>query len=253
MSVTAGRRSRRNPDEAKKQAAEKLAKIRTIFEQARAYDIAKSSADSARHLTDSRWEALRPVLRGELPLLISADELLQIQSAVQFAVENKLKLIIYGGYDAPLCADLLKKFDIPVIVSGTHRLPLRKDDAYDTPYTVPARLAAAGVKFAISDNSDSWNARNLPYSAAMAAAYGLDKSAALRAITLTPAEIFGVADILGSLDPGKHATLFIANGDPLEIPTQVERAWIQGCAVDLRNRQTMLNEKYKEKLERRDH
>src|SRR5205823_4003470 len=142
----------------------------------------------------------------------------------------------------------------PVIIGGTQRLPLRRDDDYEAPYANPARLQAAGVKFCIaggtSGASEIGNERNLPYYAARAAAHGLAPEIALRSVTLSAAEVLGVEAELGSLEVGKRATLIVTDGDPLEIPTQVELAYIDGAPVDLRSRHTQLYEKYRERLRR---
>jgi imidazolonepropionase-like amidohydrolase len=193
-----------------------------------------------------------PVIEGRLPVMIHANDVAQIESAVGFAVDHQLRMILLGGYDAPLCADLLKKHKIPVIVSSVYRLPVRAHDPVDFAYTLPKRLLDAKIPFCISgsDRSETWNTRLLPYHAATAAAYGLPRDEALKAITLYPAEILGVSDKVGSLDAGKDATLIVTNGDPLETTTEIESAFIQGRAVDLSNKQTRLYEKYREKYRR---
>jgi imidazolonepropionase-like amidohydrolase len=193
---------------------------------------------------------MTPLFDGKMPLVVEAGEIQQIEAAVAFAQRHGVRLVIYGGYDAPHAAALLKKYDVPVIVGSIHRVPARRHEAYDTPFTVPERLRQAGVRFAIANGGGYWNERNLPYQAATASAYGLPRDEALRAITLYPAEIFGVADRVGALAIGKDATLFVADGDILEIPTRVDRAWIQGRAVDLGDKQKVLWEKYAEKHRR---
>jgi imidazolonepropionase-like amidohydrolase len=225
------------------------------FAAARSYRAAKAAHAKAGTTapapdTDLRYEALIPALEGKLPVIVHANELRQIQAAVAFARREKLKLIILGGYDAPHCADLLKQREVPVIVSATHRLPQRAHDGYDDPFTVPERLRAAGVRFCISGEGQGSQGRNLPYHAATAAAYGLPPEEALKAITLYPAQIFGVGDRLGSLEPGKDATLIVTDGDPLEITTHVTAAFIQGRKIDLSNRHQRLWEKYQEKYRR---
>ncbi|MCA9267168.1 MAG: amidohydrolase family protein [Planctomycetales bacterium] len=227
-----------------------LAELEQALDDARSYQRARDAGGDQPF--DSRWEAMRPVLTGELPLMVSADDLSQIQSAVAFAVRRQMKLIIYGGYDAPLCADLLKKHDVPVIVASVYRTPHRRSDPYDAPYTLPARLDKLGVKYCIAGGArfGASNVRNLPYHAATAVAFGLDRDEALRAITLYPAEILGVADRVGSLEVGKDATLFIADGDPLQTPTQVEAAFIQGRKVDLQDKHKRLWEKYQQRYQR---
>jgi imidazolonepropionase-like amidohydrolase len=229
--------------------AETMKAIRQAVADARAYQAAREGAAVAGREApfDARWEAMLPVLAGQIPLVVEADDAEAIQTALAFAAHERLRLVIHGGYDAPQCAGLLKRHDVPVIVAGTHRLPLRPSDPYDAPFTLPARLHEAGVRFAISGNEPAWNVRNLPYHAATAAGYGLPPEVALRSITLSAAEVLGVADRVGSLDVGKDATLLVSDGDPLEIATQVTAAWIAGRPVDLSNRQKKLYEKYLQK------
>lgn len=231
-------------------AAERDKNIRAIndaFASARAYQQKKQNGQAQ---FDARWEAMLPVIAGEVPVVVQADECEQIQGAVAFAEREQLKLIILGGYGALECADLLKKHDVPVIVAGIQRLPERASDFYDEPFTLPERLRAAGIRFCISGAVEASRVRNLPYHAGMAAAYGLPRDEALKAVTLYPAQILGVADRLGSLEAGKDATLIVTDGDPLETPTRVERAFIQGRAVDLNNRHQRLYDKYQEKYKR---
>ena len=233
---------------------EQLKSLDQTFDDARAYWTAKkASGGSSRAVeTDARWEAMIPLLEGRVPLVVRADDVRQINAAVAFAVRQKVKLVISGGYDAPRCAALLKKHNVPVIVNGIHRLPLRPDAPYDEPFTVPQRLREAGVRFCISQASrfGGSDVRNLPYHAATAAAYGLAPEEASKAITLYPAQILGLADRVGSLEAGKDATLFVASGDILETPTAVEMAFVQGRQVDLSSRHTQLWEKYREKYRR---
>jgi imidazolonepropionase-like amidohydrolase len=226
-----------------------LADLQQALADARAYDQARQ-VDPQKHPRDARWEALARLTRGEVPLIVEADELQQIQSAVAFSQREGLKLILVGGYDAPLCIDLLKQAGVSVIVGGVHRLPQRPGDPYDHPFTVPARLHAAGIPFCIASRNEAARVRNLPYHAGTAAAYGLPAAEALRAVTLSPAEILGVADRIGSLEVGKDATLIVTDGDPLETPTQIERAFIQGREVDLNDKQKRLWQKYQEKYRR---
>ena len=239
-------------DESKliKRYEEQINGLKEIFDETRAYQ-AGQQVRGAEQPLDLRLEAMIPVVNGELPMMVAADSLNQIQSAVAFAAEQNAKLIIIGGYDAPLCAELLKKHNVPVIVSAVQRRPLRRNDAFDAPYTLPARLAAAGVPFCISSSgrASTWNTRILPIQAAMAAGYGLDREEAVKAITLYPAQIMGVDDQVGSLEVGKHATLFVCDGDPLEIETQVNHAWVQGKKVDLSDKHKRLYQKYQKKYE----
>jgi imidazolonepropionase-like amidohydrolase len=226
--------------------ANELQELRRYFSEARAYQQARL-AGSER--IDVRWEAMLPVLEGTLPIIVTADDIRQIQAAVAFAEQEQVRLILYGGYDAPHCADLLRARDIPVIVAGVYRLPLRRSDEYDAAYTLPERLRQAGIRFCISsaERFGAANMRNLPYHAATAAAYGLPRDEALKAITLYPARILGVADRVGSLEVGKDATLILTTGDPLETATQIEAAFIQGRPVVLNDRHKRLYQKYQQK------
>ncbi|HWU53163.1 MAG TPA: amidohydrolase family protein [Tahibacter sp.] len=239
------------PPQAQEKAAEglkkKLGAIDAAFSDARAYRAAKQKSDN--RTTDLRWEAMLPVLERRQPLFVHADDAVQIREALAFAARENVKLVLVGGVDAWRFAATLKAREIPLILGSSHNLPLRRWESYDTIYAAAGKLAAAGVQFAIANDSGSSNERNLPYQAANYAAFGLDRDTALRAITLTPAEILGVAERLGSLDVGKDATLFVADGDALENFTKVERAWVQGHEIDLSNRQTRLYDKYRSKYE----
>lgn len=226
---------------------DRVQQMRDLFASARAYRKARQLDETQR--TDLKLEAMLPVVDRSMPLLVWANGLSTIQSAVAFAVEQNLRIIILGGYDADLCTELLKEHSVPVVVSAVYRLPRRRDAAFDEAYTLPERLRKAGVQFCISGSSSSRtsNARNLPYHAATAVAYGLPHDEALKAITLYPAQILGVADRVGSLEPGKDATLMITTGDPLETASNVVSAWIQGRSVDLDSRHKQLYRKYSEK------
>ena len=237
------------PREAQEKAGEaakkKLADIDQAFRDARAYRAAKGAGKK-----DLRWEAMVPVLDGATPLFVHADNAVQIREALEFAKREQLRIVLVGGVDAWRFADTLKARDVPVILGSAHNLPLRRWESYDTIYANAGKLAKAGVRFAIAnDGGAASNERNLPYQAASYAAFGLGAENALRAITLSPAEILGVADRLGSLDAGKDATLFVANGDALEDSTQVERVWVQGREVSTQTKHTRLYEKYQRKYE----
>jgi imidazolonepropionase-like amidohydrolase len=240
-------------EEQKKEQGSALKELMTAFRDARAYMTAKKAETQKGvpyHDSDLRWESMIPVLEGKIPVVVWADEIRQIQAAVAWAEQENIRIIIGGGSDAWRATDLLKKRNIPVLAGGIHRLPARRSEEYDDPYTLPARLHEAGIRFAIITAGSAAHERNLPYQAGTAAAYGLPKDAALKAITLSPAEIFGVADRVGSLEAGKDATLIITTGDPLEITTGILREYIQGRNIDLTSKHTVLYEKYKEKYRR---
>jgi hypothetical protein len=184
---------------------------------------------------------------SQLPLFIFANDSDQIAAAVAFCAERHLRMVLVGGREAPECAALLKARDIPVIVSGTHVMPRRADSPYDEGYTLPARLHAAGVRFCIASADRTAHERNLPYNAAMAAAHGLPMDAALASVTLWPAQLLGLGDQLGSIDPGKRATLIVTDGNPLDVTTRIDSAYIDGRLIDLSNKQIKLYEKYRER------
>ncbi len=232
---------------------EDLRQLTEFFEQAQRYAAAISNpqADPTQP-RDLRLESLAPALKQETPVVVAVDELDAIRSAIAFKRRFGLRLIIAGGADACRCAELLKRERVPVIVTAVYSNPRRRHSPYDEAYTLPKRLHEAGIAFCISAGGrfGASGIRNLPYNAATAAAYGLPQREALRAITLSPAEILGVSDRIGALQVGMDATVFIADGDILETPTQLVAAFIQGRRVDLRSRHTQLYEKYSEKYQR---
>jgi imidazolonepropionase-like amidohydrolase len=240
---------RRSEEEQRKEMERSLQEIDETFGHARAYMIARE-AGTGSHETDSRWEAMIPVLKKEIPVLVRATGILEIQAAVEWAQRQEINIIIGGGYDAWRVADLLKSHDIPVLAGGIHRLPSRRFEAYDEPFVLPKKLHDAGVRFAVVSGTSAPHERVLPWHAATAAAHGLPRDEALRAVTLYPAQIFGVGDRVGSLETGKDATIIVTTGDPLEIMSTVEMEFIQGRKIDLSSRHTMLNDKYLEKYGR---
>lgn len=246
---------RQSKEEQEKEIKKSRERIDEIFVTARNY--ANGRAADANSPRDLRWDVVAmtlPAAEGaanggtkQMPLLISANDYDQISAAVNFCVERKLKCVIVGGRDAAACADLLKKHDVPVLVTNVFALPRREDVDYNENYATAAKLHAAGVRFAIATNDDTAHERNLPYHAAMAVAHGLPLDAAEKAVTLAPAEILGVGDRLGSLEKGKLATLIVTNGSPLEVTTKIEMAFVSGKQIDLSNKQTKLYEKYKDR------
>ena len=225
-----------------KQALERLA---DLLAEALADAAARKDTTRPAPETSMTLEAIAPFARGEAPFVMRANAENEIRSAVRFAGESGLKLVIAGGLEAWRCAELLQQKDVAVLVKVL-RLPARESDPYDAAYANAAALYRAGVRFAIvSDDSES--VRNLPYEAAMAAAYGLPADAALRAITLSPAEIFGAADQIGSVAPGREANLVLATGDILDARTQVTHVFIGGELQPLETRHTRLYERYKDR------
>jgi len=228
--------------EAKKTYETDLRELREFFEAARRYQKSKA-ANSGGTPTDLKYEAMLPVLEGKQPLLIVAQRERAIRDAIGFADQQKVKVIIANPRELGGVGAELKSRGIPVILGPTLALPLREDDPYDAAYTLPSQFFRAGIKFAFASLNNQFS-RNLPYQAATAVAFGLPYEEALKAITLNPAQIWGVGDAIGSIEEGKWADLMITDGDPLEARTQVKQLYIKGKAVDLDNKQKRLYEKY---------
>ena len=227
---------------------ETLEQLDTMINDAKAYKEAVSSG--SQQGVDMRWEAFIPVLSKEIPVIIHAQRSLQIKAAVEWCLKNDLKMTLMGGADSWKEWKLLKDNNIPVIYENPLSLPMRRDERTDTKYTVPRKLWENGVKFctiASTSNFQTPHQRSLPYHAAMTAAYGLPKDEALKSVTLYAAEILGISDYVGSLEKGKDATIIVTTGDPLEITSNVELAFINGAQTDLSDRHKSLNDKYREK------
>jgi imidazolonepropionase-like amidohydrolase len=233
----------------RKEITKNLEEIERFFDDAEAYLAARDHDDRVR--TDLRFEAMDSALRGEKPVFVRASTAGQIEAAVAWAVRRGYRIVIVGGTQADRVMPLLLKHDVPVIIGGLHRMPSARHGDYDEPFTLPKRLHEGGVRFAIASGSGSAHERNLNHNAATAAAFGLPRDQALRAVTLSAAEILGVSDRLGALEPGKSATLIVTSGDPLEITTDTLVAFIDGRRIDLGNRQKSLYAKYREKYRQR--
>ncbi len=222
-----------------------LRELEKLFDTAEAYLRARQ-ADGALAV-DARFEALRGVIEGKEPILLEANWPGQIEAGVLWCVRRKYKVVVVGGLGAPEVAALLKEHNVPVVITGVHRAPLRERDAVDAPFTVASRLAAAGVDFSIASGSPPAHERTLPAQCGTAVAHGLERTRALEAVTRVPAELAGVGDRYGTLQPGRSATLVLFSADPFEITSLVRRAWIDGGEVDLNDRQKRMRAKYLEK------
>ncbi len=199
-----------------------------------------------KHDFDPRLEALLPAIDGSIPVVVHAQRLAQIRDAMKWASEEKLRLVIWGGADAWRMADELAKAGVPVILESPLALPVREDDPYDAEFADAGVLDRAGVRVAFNDGGDdASNVRNFPQLAAMAVAYGYPREKALAALTLEPARILGVDARIGSLEPGKDATLVLTDGDILDLRTHVVAAYIDGRALDLTDKQKRLYERYR--------
>jgi imidazolonepropionase-like amidohydrolase len=228
--------------DSKKTYETELRELREFFEEARRYQKAKS-ANVKGFRTDLKFEAMLPVLEGSEPLVIMAARERAIHDAVQFADQQKVHIVIADPRELGKMGPELKSRNIPAILGPTLALPLREDDPYDAAYTLPDQFFKAGVKFAFGTFNNEF-VRNIPYQAATAVAFGLPYDEALKAVTLNAAQIWGVADKLGSIEEGKTADLMITDGDPLEAKTQVKQLFIKGKNVDLDNKHKRLYEKY---------
>ncbi|MEK6325212.1 MAG: amidohydrolase family protein [Acidobacteriota bacterium] len=238
----------RSVTELRREQDRQIESLKKILRDAAAYGDAKDARAKDPSLpkqgVDLKLEALIPVVRGQMPVVINVSLERDIKAAIAFVGEMKLKAIISGGIEAYKVADQLKAKNIPVIVGPVLRMPVSEDDPYDAAFSNAGLLSKAGVKIAFQTN-DSAYSRNLPYHAGMAAAFGLPKEEALKAVTIYPAEIFGVADLVGSIEQGKIANLLVTDGDPLEIRTQIKHVFINGRDIPLTSRHTELYEKYK--------
>ncbi len=218
----------------KKATREQLEKFDKLLDGARAYGKALADSDQKPEF-DPQLDALLPVINGERPLWVSATEKHSIISAVEWVEKRGLRMVLLGGRDAHLVTDILAG-KIPVVLTSITSDPPRPDDPYDVLYSIPARLEQAGVLFAMASGTrtgGSSNARQVAGFAGLASGFGLDKEAAYRSITLNPAKILGVDDALGSITPGKSASLVLTDGDILELSTSIEQVWIDGHASSM--------------------
>lgn len=225
-----------------------IARLRRVLDDARVY--ANRRADYDRAATQqlaapaADLAALQPVLAGTLPVIAIADHRADIEAALRLAADYRLKLIIGGGAEGWMVADRLAAAKVPVILAPLTNIP--SYEALGARYSNAARLAAAGVTIAFTVSDDgSHNARNVKQEAGNAVSYGLAWDAALRAVTLAPAEIFGVATKYGSLQVGRVANVVVWSGDPFEFSTAVEHVFIRGQEIPLVSRQTELLDRYK--------
>ena len=237
--------------EAEEDAKEAQDELRDWLDAARHYAQAKASGNG-RLERDLKLEALARVLDGRQKVIIQAGAKRDIEAAVAFAEEQGLSIVIAGGRDAWKVKDLLAEKEIPVILGRTQSVPDEDDDPYDRAFTTAAELREAGIKIAFASSAGGGfgpggphSARTLPYEAAMAAAYGLPREEALKALTVYPAEILGVADRLGTIEAGKIANLIVTDGDPLEITTDVRHLVINGKESTTDNRHRSLYERYR--------
>ena len=229
----------RKYDELKKERDARIARVDDLIARARAY----AGIPAAERATDWNLAAMAPVAQRRQPLFVFANSEADIREAVAFADRNNIRIVITGGLESPLVAPLLKEKNIPVVLGSVLTLPAREDAHHAATYRAAGELAQAGITFAFGTGGAA-NNRLLPYEAAISVAWGLDRDRALRAITLDAATILGVADRVGSLEPGKIANLFVATGDPMEMKTQFTHIFINGRDVGLKTKHTELYERF---------
>ena len=234
----------------REEASKQIKKLKELLNKARFYQKRNQAAKKNLLLSlpefDQKLESLLPVVSGKLPLMISVHGAKDIRDAIKFVKEEKLKAIFFGVTEGWKVAGEIAKSGIPAVFGSLYALPPKWEDGYDSIYRNPAALDKAGVKVAFSSQSASL-AKDLPYNAAKAAAFGLEKRETLKGVTIYPAQIFGVDDIMGSLEEGKVANIVLADGDILELRTHIKHVFIDGKEVDLTTRYEQLLEKYKKK------
>ena len=237
--------------EAVRRRDQRLEDLKKMFKDAESFGRVRDAYGKDKNLpapvTDLRLEALVPYVRGEKPVIFTAERERDIRGIIKFVEETRVKGIVLGGQEAWKAADGLKRNDIAVIYTNIYNLPVRDDDAYDYLFEAPSKLQQAGVRFAISTGNDGAEVRDLPYHAGLAGAYGLSKDEALKSVTLYPAQILGIADRLGSIEAGKIANIVVTDGDLLEPRTNVKYLFINGRMLPLTSRHTELYEQFKDR------
>lgn len=256
MSGRRGRWDRREQEAIDKAAKEAIEKLDEVWEQAVLYariDSARiAGTPDGRMAYQPEFEALLPVVRGTMPLLVEANSAADIAKAIEWLDGKDVRAVLTGVAEGWRVADRIAEAGLPVITGPVLGLPTRESDRYDRTYQNAALLAQAGVTVALRTDDGMQNYRNLPFHAGFAVAFGeeigFDRQAALEAVTITPARIFGVDDELGSVEAGKRATLFVADGDPFEPATQITALFIDGYQIPLVSRQSELYEEYLQRV-----
>ncbi len=244
-----GRFDRRSDADIKKANDEAFEKLNNAWKEAETFariDSAfNASSEAGRRLPyNPQLQAMLPVVRGEMPLIIEVDAAKDILSAIEWVKTHNIKKPILSGVaEGWRVADKIAEAGIPCLVGPVLSTPTRDSDRYDKPYQNAGLLHSAGVKVAIR-TGEAENVRNLPFNAGFAAAYGLGREEALRAVTIAPAEILGVSESIGSLEVGKKANVVVADGDPFEPKTKINHVFIDGWKIPLKSRHTDLYEEF---------
>ncbi len=239
----------KSPKEGNEHYLKQKDEIYAFFEMAKSYSLASKKAEK-----DIRLEAMKDCFSGNKRVYIHANEIQQLVDIIEFSKHFNLSFpVIVGGYDAHLIPEQLIHAKIPVMLVRTHSLPQKEEDDVDLPYKLPYLLQKAGVQFCLQNEGDmeAMNARNIPFLAGTAMAYGLTMEQAIRSVTLSSCEIMGINTLYGSIEKGKSATLFISSGDALDMRgNQLTLALIDGLFMNLENSQSLLYKKYKAKYEK---
>lgn len=239
-----------NPNNARTYTRQ-VEELRKAFDDARSYKKAvdaHAAGQAPRPGFDSRWDAMMRVFNRTQPVVVSANEVRAMQDAITWAQEEHLRIVILGGRDAHLITDHLRETETPVLVTTVQSSPARWWEAYYAWYELPARLHEGGVTFAIVGASSAANANRLPFEAGTAAAFGLPLDEALKSLTVYPAQILGLDDLIGSLQPGLEANLIITDGNPIEYSTRVEQVYIRGRKSDMMDAHRELYHRYLQKV-----
>jgi imidazolonepropionase-like amidohydrolase len=233
---------KRTPEEVRKGVEKAMEKLNDTWSMAVQYHKLDSATKNAKYYPE--MQALIPVVRGERTLMIEANSSKDILAAIKWVAERKIrKVILTGVAEGWRVAGDIAKAKLPVITGPVLAQPTREYDRYDKAYANAGLMRKAGVTVAIRTRQTE-NVRNLPYNAGFAVAYGLGQEEALRAVTIVPAELFGVADKLGSIEVGKNATLFVSDGDPFETKTNILHVFINGWQMPMVSRQTLLYDEF---------
>ncbi len=235
-----GRWDRRSAEDIKKDEAKAKKKLKEFWDKAK---LQAQLAAKGQTKYNPQLDALIPIVNKEAPLLIEVNQKSDILSAIAWVNENEVKAIFTGVAEGYRVADSLAKYNIPVITGPILSNPRRSSDHFDAAYSNAGKMQKAGVKVAIRTN-ETENVRNLPYNAGFAAAYGMGWREAFKAVTIIPAEIFGIDDKYGTIERGKVANVFVSDGDPFETKTQIKHLFIDGWKVPLESRHTLLYEEF---------
>ncbi len=237
-----GRYDKRSEEEVKKDGDKAVKKLNDTWDRVRTY-AAIDSATAGQADYNPELAALVPVLKGEMTAFIEVNKEDDILAALRWIKKQKIKAVLTGVAEGWRVADSIALAGIPVITGPVLAMPTRDTDHYDQAYKNAGLMQKAGVKVALR-TGEAENVRNLPFNAGFAAAYGMGRDEALRAVTIIPAEIFGVADKVGSIEVGKRANLFVSTGDPFEPATAIKHLFIEGWNIPMESRQTLLYEEF---------